>query len=71
MPKRDNSLLVQDIYEAGDKIIRFTSGYSFNEYLNDERTTDAVIRNFEVIGEVSHLLLKGLRNNTRMWNGVK
>lgn len=53
MPKRDNALLVQDIYEAGEKIIRFTSGYTFEKYRSDEKTMDAVIRNFEVIGEAS------------------
>lgn len=56
MPKRDDRLLLQDIHEAGYKILLFTAGYSFDAYVHDERTKDAVIRNFEVIGEASRNL---------------
>ncbi len=59
MPKRDDSLLIEDIYESGTKIQRYISGYSFEGFSKDERTVDAVIRNFEIIGEAArnpHLL---------------
>ena len=56
MPKRDDRLLLMDIQEAGEKIIRFTIGYTFETYLQDERTKDAVVRNFQVIGEASRHL---------------
>lgn len=58
MPKRNDLLLLQDILEAGNKILRYTKNYSFNNFKNDERTTDAVIRNFEIIGEASRNLTK-------------
>ncbi len=35
------------------KIIRYTSGFSHDDFLNDEKTRDAVVRNFEIIGEAS------------------
>ena len=56
MPKREDDLLLVDIHEAGSKILFFTTGYSFTDYMLDERTKDAVIRNFEIIGEASRNL---------------
>ena len=61
MPKREDRLLLEDIYEAGKKIIGFTKGMSFNEFIADVRTTDAVLRNFEVIGEASGLVSNTLK----------
>lgn len=58
MPKRNNLLLLQDILEAGNKILRYTKNYSFNNFKNDERTTDALIRNFEITGEALRRLTK-------------
>jgi uncharacterized protein with HEPN domain len=60
MPKRDDRLLLMDIQEAGEKIIQFTTGYTFETYITDERTKDAVIRNFQVIGEASRHLSQAL-----------
>jgi uncharacterized protein with HEPN domain len=56
MSKRDNNLLLQDIFESSSKILRFTEKFSFEDFINDERTVDAVIRNFEIIGEASRNL---------------
>lgn len=50
---RDDNLLLQDIIEAGRKILRFTKGYSYDDFMSDEKTRDAVTRNFEIIGEAS------------------
>jgi uncharacterized protein with HEPN domain len=56
MPKRDDRLLVEDIKESGAKILRYVSGYTFKDFEKDERTFDAVIRNFEIIDEASRNL---------------
>ena len=53
MPHRDWRLRIQDIIEAIEKILRYTEGMTFEEFAKDERTVDAVIRNFTVIGEAS------------------
>ncbi len=50
---RDWRLYADDIIEACEKIRRFTTGMSFPNFLADERTRDAVIRNLEVIGEAA------------------
>lgn len=39
---------------AIDKIERFVDGMSFEDFIADERTADAVIHNVEIIGEAAH-----------------
>jgi len=56
MSKRDPKLLVDDILESARKILDYTDGLSFEDFINDSKTIDAVIRNFEVIGEAANRL---------------
>ena len=44
------------IIEAIDKIQGFIKDISFESFLKDEKTKDAVIRNLEIIGEASNKL---------------
>jgi uncharacterized protein with HEPN domain len=39
--------------EAAEKILKYTKDLSFEDFLTDEKTIDAVVRNFEIIGEAS------------------
>jgi uncharacterized protein with HEPN domain len=48
---RDYVFFLQDILDSIDKIERFTGDLTFDEFKEDEMAIDAVIRNFEVIGE--------------------
>lgn len=54
MSKRDNQLLLLDMKESAKKILKYTEGMSVEDFLNDEKTIDAVVRNFEIIGEASN-----------------
>ena len=56
MSKRTPKLLLEDIIESAEKILQYTNGISFEEFSKDNKTDDAVIRNFEIIGEASNLL---------------
>ena len=56
MSKRTPKLLLEDIIESAEKILQYTNGISFEEFSKDNKTVDAVIRNFEIIGEASNLL---------------
>ncbi len=56
MSKRESKLLLSDILESIDKIKSYTMGYTFEDFLNDSKTCDAVIRNFEIIGEAANRL---------------
>ncbi|TXC78694.1 HepT-like ribonuclease domain-containing protein [Luteibaculum oceani] len=54
MSKRDNDLLLEDMLEAAEKIEKYTVGYDFDKFSNEDKTIDAVIRNFEIIGEAAN-----------------
>lgn len=53
MSRRDIDLLLLDMKESAEKILKYTKGLSFNDFLDDDKTIDAVVRNFEIIGEAS------------------
>ena len=58
MSERETDLLLEDILDALTKIEIYTKDYSFEDYVNDSKTKDAVERNFEIIGEAVSKLLK-------------
>jgi uncharacterized protein with HEPN domain len=58
MSKRSLGLLVEDIWESIEKIERYTKGMSQDSFQSDEKTTDAVVRNLEIIGEAAGRLPK-------------
>lgn len=56
MSKRSAALLVEDIIESGNKILLYTKDISYDEFIADNKTVDAVVRNFEIIGEAANRL---------------
>jgi uncharacterized protein with HEPN domain len=56
MSNRSPQLLLEDIVESANKILLYTAGLSFEEFLVDGKTVDAVVRNFEIIGEAANRL---------------
>jgi uncharacterized protein with HEPN domain len=54
MSKRDIVLLLEDMFQSALKIKRYTRGYDYEQFLSDEKTVDAVVRNFEIIGEAAN-----------------
>ena len=51
--KRDSKLYIKDILESINAIEKFVRGMSFNEFAKDDKTSSAVIRKFEIIGEAT------------------
>ncbi|HJH25733.1 MAG TPA: DUF86 domain-containing protein [Methanophagales archaeon] len=49
--RRDYILFIEDILTCIEKIERDTSNVPFEEFCGNEMAVDAVIRNFEIIGE--------------------
>ena len=72
MSKRNPALLIEDILESANKIILFTEDMSFEDFESDIKTIDAVIRNFEVIGEASNRLPETFKelNETIDWQRI-
>ncbi len=56
MSKRSPFLLLEDILNACQKIQDYTQSLSFVQFKENEMTIDAVIRNFEIIGEAANKL---------------
>jgi uncharacterized protein with HEPN domain len=54
MSRRDNHLLLVDMLEAANKIRKYVQNMDFEAFLSDDKTRDAVIRNFEIIGEAAN-----------------
>jgi len=54
MSERNTVLLLEDILQATEKILSYTQGMSFDEYMVDTKTVDAVVRNFSIIGEAAN-----------------
>jgi uncharacterized protein with HEPN domain len=52
---------LDDIREAVEKIERFTNGMDYDEFTKDPKTVDAVLRNFEVIGEAGKNIPEEIR----------
>jgi uncharacterized protein with HEPN domain len=61
MSKRDPNLLIDDIIESAEKILSYTSGLSLEQFFSDSKTLDAVVRNFEIIGEAANKLPKDFK----------
>ncbi len=62
MSRRATSLLVEDIWEALEKINRYVAGLDRDTFLKDDKTIDSVVRNLEIIGEAANRLPENFRN---------
>ena len=47
---------ITDILDAIEKIDRYTDGLDFDSFCEDDKTTDAVIRNIGVIGDAIRMV---------------
>lgn len=54
MSHRPIDLLIADMLESIQKIERYTTGLDRAAFLGDEKTTDSVVRNLEIIGEAAN-----------------
>lgn len=53
MPERPALLYLQDILDAIISIEVYVHGYSYEDFFDDRKTADAVVRNLEIIGEAA------------------
>ena len=61
--ERDYILYLEDMLISTDRILNYLEGYSYNDFLNDQKTIDAVTRNFEIIGEAANSLPKEIKDD--------
>lgn len=53
MSKRRDKDFLGDMQEAMEAVGLYTKGMTFRNFLQDRKTQDAVVRNFEVMGEAA------------------
>ncbi len=53
---RDFQVYIEDIIDAIDSIETYTKDLTYTDFVSDKKTVDAVIRNFEIIGEATKQL---------------
>jgi uncharacterized protein with HEPN domain len=72
MYKRDIKLLLEDMHDACQKIIKYTEGLLYTDFLEDEKTVDAVVRNFEIVGEAAARIPKEFKieHPDIQWNRI-
>ncbi len=63
MPKRDADLLISDMIECCTNIFDYTKGMTLDSFTRDRKTVDAVIRNFEVLGEASKRIPENIQQS--------
>jgi len=53
VPSREWRVRVEDMLEAIERIEEFVQGIDLDAFLKDRRTSDAIVRNLEIIGEAA------------------
>lgn len=60
--RRSYLLYFEDILKSVKKILKYTGNSSYEELIKDEMRLDAIIRNFEIIGEASSNIPQEIRD---------
>lgn len=58
---KDYSVYLKDIIQAIEAIEKFVEGISLKEFKNDDKTSSAVVRKFEIIGEAAKKIPENAR----------
>jgi len=58
---RDYSLYLNDILNAMDSIEKFVEGLDIESFKQDDKTSSAVIRKFEIIGEATKQISQDIK----------
>ncbi len=65
MSKRSDIDLLNDILICMDKIESYLDGLTYDQFGNDSKTQDAIIRNVEIIGEAVKYLSNSIKTRYR------
>ncbi len=72
MSKREWKLFIEDILESIRLIKNYVENMGFDDFKNDRKTIDAVVRNFEIIGEASRFIPNEIKEKYENadWKGI-
>jgi uncharacterized protein with HEPN domain len=62
MSDRVASVLLRDMLEALDRIQSYTAGMTYEQFVQDRKTVDAVLRNLSVLGEAANRMPASVRD---------
>ncbi|MGD0070178.1 MAG: DUF86 domain-containing protein [Candidatus Bathyarchaeia archaeon] len=65
MKSRDYRDYLQDILDAVNDIESFVDGMTYEEFIKDRKTLNAVVRSIEIIGEASKNIPETLKANCK------
>ncbi len=70
MSERERNILLflNDVIEAIEKINTYTNNMTYEDFLKDEKTKDAVLRNLEVIGEATKNIPEAIKEKYKSVN---
>jgi len=60
---------IEDIINSIEEVESFTSGMSFDDFVKDKKTINAVIRSFEVIGEAAKIIPEDFKKVVLRFHG--
>jgi len=66
--ERSKELFIEDIYDSINAIEEYVKYIDFEEFKNDRKTYQAVIREFEIIGEATKNILSFLNDVYPQYN---
>ena len=65
---RDFSVYLDDILKSISNIEEYIDDYSFEQFVEDKKTVDAVLRNLEIIGEAVKKVPEDVKS---LWNNIE
>ncbi len=73
MFRRNWKLCIENILESKNLIEEYNKNYTFDDFLKDRKTIDAVLRNLEIIGKASRYIPSEIKNKNKDidWIGIQ
>lgn len=60
--RRHYKLYIEDIVVSAENILEYVNGFSKNDFFADKMRVDAVVRNYEIIGEAASRIPQEIRD---------
>lgn len=60
--RRSHLLYLEDILESAGSIQDYTASFTFDELIKDKMRIDAIVRNFEIIGEAASKISQEIKD---------
>ena len=60
--ERDFVLYLEDMLQSIEKIGQYLTGIDFDTFIQNSMITDAVIRNFKIIGEAANCIPENIKD---------